>query len=90
VRTPAVDAPTSRLTGTGNSGTSVLCFLLGTTTPLSTAQLGAVYPLHSDYVAAVARSVSSDVRQGFLLAADALQIDQEAAGSVTGLPAPTG
>jgi hypothetical protein len=90
VRTPAVDAPTSRLTGTGNSGTSVLCFLLGTTTPLSTAQLAAVYPLHSDYVAAVARSVSSDVRQGFLLPADALQIDQDAAGSVTGLPAPTG
>jgi hypothetical protein len=90
VRTPAVDAPTSTLTGTGNTGTSVLCFLLGTTTPLSTAQLAALYPLHSDYVAAVARSAASDVREGFLLPADALQIDQDAAGSVTGLPAPTG
>jgi Alpha/beta hydrolase domain len=90
VRTPAVDAPTATLTGTGNTGTSPLCFLLGTTTPLSAAQLAALYPLHSDYVAAVARSAASGVRNGFLLPADALQIDEDAAGSVTGLPAPTG
>jgi hypothetical protein len=90
VRTPAVDAPTATLTGTGDTGTSPLCFLLGTTTPLSTAQLTALYPLHSDYAAAVARSAASGVRQGFLLPADALQIDAAAAGSVTGLPAPTG
>jgi hypothetical protein len=90
VRTPAVDATTATLTGTGNTGTSPLCFLLGTTTPLSAAQLAALYPLHSDYVAAVARSAASGVRNGFLLPADALQIDEDAAGSVTGLPAPTG
>jgi hypothetical protein len=90
VHTPAVDAPTATLTGTGDTGTSPLCFLLGTTTPLSTAQLTVLYPLHSDYVAAVARSAASGVRQGFLLPADALQIDAAAAGSVTGLPAPTG
>ncbi len=90
VRTPAVDAPTARLTGTGNTGSSLLCFLLGTTTPFSTAQLTALYPLHSDYVAAVARSAASDVQQGFLLPADALQIDETAAGSQIGLPAPTG
>jgi hypothetical protein len=90
VRTPAVDAPTTTLTGTGNTGTSLLCFLLGTTTPLSAAQLAALYPLHSDYVAAVVRSAASEAQQGFLLPADALQIDQDAAGSQTGLPAPTG
>jgi hypothetical protein len=90
VRTPAVDAPTATLTGTGNTGTSLLCFLLGTTTPLSAAQLAALYPLHSDYVAAVARSAASAVQHGFLLPADALQIDQDAAGSQARLPAPTG
>jgi hypothetical protein len=90
VRTPAVDAPTDTLTGTGNTGTSLLCFLLGTTTPLSAAQLAVLYPLHSDYVAAVARSAASGVQHGFLLPADALQIDQDAAGSQTVLPAPTG
>jgi alpha/beta hydrolase family protein len=90
VRTPAVDAPVATLTGTGNTGSSLLCFLLGTSTPLSAAQLAALYPLHSDYVAAVARSAASDVREGFLLPADALQIDQDAAASPVGLPAPGG
>jgi hypothetical protein len=90
VRTPAVDAPVATLTGTGNTGSSLLCFLLGTSTPLSAAQLATLYPLHSDYVAAVARSAASDVRQGFLLAADALAIDQDAAGSPVGLPVPAG
>ncbi len=90
VRTPAVDAPTATLTGTGNTGTSLLCFLLGTTTPLSTAQIAALYPLHSDYVAAVQQSAARAVRQGFLLPADALQIDETAAASEVGLPAPTG
>jgi len=90
VRSPAVDAPTSTLTGTGNTGGSPVCFLLGTTTALSAAQLSALYPLHSDYVAAVAQSAARDVRRGFLLSPDALQIDQAAAGSQVGLPAPTG
>jgi hypothetical protein len=93
VRTPAVDAPVATLTGTGNagsSGSSLLCFLLGTTTPLSASQLAALYPLHSDYVAAVARSAANGVREGFLLPADALQIDQDAAASSVGLPAPAG
>jgi hypothetical protein len=90
VRTPAVDAPTDTLTGTGNTGSSLLCFLLGTSTPLSAAQLAALYPLHSDYSAAVAQSAARSVAQGFLLPADALQIDQDAAASVVGLPAPSG
>src|SRR6266516_4376161 len=90
VRTPAVDAPTATLTGTGNTGASPVCFLLGTTTPLSASQLATLYPLHSDYVAAVAKSAADGVRKGFLLPADALQIDAAAAGSEIGLPAPTG
>jgi Alpha/beta hydrolase domain len=90
VRSPAVDAPISALTGTGNTGGSPVCFLLGTTTPLGAAQLSALYPLHSDYVAAVAQSAARDVRRGFLLSPDALQIDQAAAASQVGLPAPTG
>jgi Alpha/beta hydrolase domain len=90
VRTPAVDAPVATLTGTGNTGSSLLCFLLGTSTPLSAAQLAGLYPLHSDYVGAVARSAASDVRQGFLLPADALAIDQDAAASPVSLPAPAG
>jgi ABC-type amino acid transport system permease subunit len=90
VRTPALDAPIATLWGGGNTGSSPLCFLLGITTPLPAAQLAALYPLHSDYVAAVARAAASAVSHGFLLAADALEIDQAAAASEVGLPAPTG
>jgi len=90
LRTPAVDAPAETLTGGGNSGSSPVCFLLGTATPLSSARLATLYPLHSDYTAAVERSAAADVVAGFLLPEDALAIDLDAAGAKTGLPAPTG
>jgi hypothetical protein len=90
VRTPALDAPAATLWGGLNSGTSPLCFLLGVTTPLSAAQLAALYPLHSDYVAAVERAAASAVSRGFLLPADALDIDRAATDTQIGLPAPTG
>ena len=60
------------------------------TISLTPAQLAALYPLHSDYVAAVARSAATAVARGFPLPADALEIDQTAAASEIGLPAPTG
>jgi Alpha/beta hydrolase domain len=90
VRTPAVDVPTSTLFGGGNSGTSPLCFLIGITVPLSAAQLSAAYPQRNDYVSAVQQSAARGVSEGFLLPADALQIDQAAATSEIGLPTPTG
>ena len=49
-----------------------------------------MYPNHAIYVLAVEQAAAKDVRAGLLLPADALQIDEAAAGSVTGLPAPTG
>jgi Alpha/beta hydrolase domain len=90
LRTPAVDAPAETLTGGGNSGSSPVCFLLGTATPLSAMRLATLYPLHSDYTAAVESSAAAGVAAGFLLPADALAIDLDAAGATTGLPAPTG
>jgi hypothetical protein len=90
VRTPAVDAPIATLTGLGNTGTNPLCFLLGTTTPLTAAQLAKLYPNHAVYVLAVERAAARGVRAGFLLPADALQIDAAAAASEIGLPPPTG
>jgi hypothetical protein len=90
VRNPAVDAPVDTLTGTGNTGSSLVCFLLGTATPFTAAQLAALYPLHSDYVADVAASAARDVRQGFIVPADAELIDQAAASSQVGLPPASG
>jgi hypothetical protein len=89
VRTPAVDAPVAALTGTGNSGPNPACFLLGTSTPLSAAQLTTLYPLHSDYVAAVQRSTATAIRDGFVLPADGSRLDTLAASSSVGLPAPS-
>jgi hypothetical protein len=90
VRNPAVQVPTATLTGLGNTGSNPLCFLLGTTTPLTSAQLAKLYPNHAVYVLAVERAAAADVRAGYLLPADALQIDATAAASEIGLPAPTG
>jgi hypothetical protein len=88
VRTPAVDAPVAALTGTGNSGPNPVCFLLGTSKPLSSAALASLYPLHSDYVAAVQRSTATAVRDGFVLPVDGSRLDTLAASSAVGLPTP--
>lgn len=90
LRTPAVQVPVATLTGLGNSGANPLCFLLGTTTPLTDAQLNTLYPNHAVYVLAVVRAAAKDVRAGLMQPADALQIDGAAATSQIGLPPPTG
>jgi hypothetical protein len=68
VRTPQVDAPVATLTGI-NSG-SGFCTLFGSTTPLSTAQLTALYPTHADFVAKWKKALTSAVAKGFILPAD--------------------
>lgn len=74
VRTPALQAPTATLSGTGNSGTNFQCALLGTTTPFTAAQLAALYPTRLNYVADVARAAIADTAAGFLLPVDAKEI----------------
>jgi hypothetical protein len=77
VRTAAVDVPIA--TYSGQSSTSnVLCSLFGTTTPLSTAQLMALYPTHDDYVNKVTAATAAAQQAGFVLAADAPLVVQEA------------
>lgn len=73
IRTPAVDAPTSILTG-ANPTDSVICSLFGSTTPLTPDELAARYEDHDAYVAAVTESAEAAVADGYLLpdAADAL------------------
>jgi len=90
VRTPAVQVPAATLTGLGNTGSNPLCFLLGTTTPLTAARLAKLYPNHAVYVLATERAAAQDERAGFLLPADEQQIDAAAAASEIGLPPPTG
>jgi hypothetical protein len=71
IRTPAVDAPVSVLTGEAPAGRSVLCMLFGDTVPFDAATLAALYPTHEDYVDAVTEAADGAVDAGFLLRADA-------------------
>jgi hypothetical protein len=72
VRTPAVDAPISTLTGEDDcvrSGTP-LDSLYGSTTPFDQATLGSLYPTHRHYMDAVTSATQEAVDAGFLLPID--------------------
>jgi hypothetical protein len=71
IRTPAVDAPVSVLTGEAPPGRSVLCMLFGDTRPFDAATLAQLYRTHEDYVVAVTEAADAAVAAGFLLQADA-------------------
>jgi hypothetical protein len=81
IRTPAVDAPVSVLTGEPPPGRSVICSLFGDTRPFDAATLAELYPTHQDYVDAVTESADAAVSAGFLLRADADDIIAAAEGA---------
>ncbi len=70
VRTPAVDVPISTLSGQAPPGSSILCSLFGSTTPLSAATLAHLYPTKADYLAAYAKSLDRAISKGYVLQAD--------------------
>ena len=77
IRTPYVDVPIAKLTGSGNSGapggppTSTFCSLFGETVPLSGAALAALYPNHKTYVKEFGKAAGGAVKSKFLLSKDA-------------------
>ncbi len=79
VRSPQVDAPVATLTGS-NSGAG-LCVLFGTTVPLTTTQLGALYADHSAFVSQWSASLTAAVNGGFILPADQAELLAAATGS---------
>jgi hypothetical protein len=70
VRTPAVDVPISTLSGQAPPGSSVLCSLFGSATPLSRATLASLYPTKADYIADYTTSLDRAIRDGYILSAD--------------------
>jgi len=72
VRSPQVDAPVATITGL-NSGPG-FCRLFGSTTPLTSAQLSALYPTHDAFVAQWTASLVAALAGGFLLAPDAYEL----------------
>ncbi|HXQ61404.1 MAG TPA: alpha/beta hydrolase domain-containing protein [Acidimicrobiales bacterium] len=81
IRTPELDVPIVALSGTAATGQSATCSLFGATTPFDRATLSALYPTHADYVAKFDRATEGAVRAGFILPADASQIEAAAAAS---------
>jgi hypothetical protein len=73
IRTPAVDAPVATLSGLGQTGTT-FCFLFGTTVPLTTEQLTALYGSHGGFVSAWSRSTLQAAAAGFLRPEDAVNL----------------
>jgi hypothetical protein len=80
IRTPAVDAPISALSGKGNPS-SVFCSLFGQRRDYDAAELAALYPDHDAYVTAVTASADAALDAGFLLEPErqAMVEDAEAA-----------
>jgi hypothetical protein len=74
VRTPAVDAPVDVLSGMPAPGSSLVCILMGTTTPLPSERLAALYPSRDAYLAAYGKAADAMVDAGFALADDRAQL----------------
>ncbi len=70
IRTPPVDVPVNVLSGVPGPKPALLCILLGSTTPLSTERLAALYPSRGDYVQRYAAAADEVVDQGFVLEDD--------------------
>jgi hypothetical protein len=70
VRTPAVDVPTSTLSGAAPPGTSEICSLFGSTSPFSPAELARLYGDQQGYLAAYTASLDRAIERGYILRAD--------------------
>jgi hypothetical protein len=61
-----------------------LCAIFGTTRPFSASKLAALYPTHSDFVTEWDAATAAEVKDGYLLPADAKVLDQVAGASTVG------
>lgn len=69
IRTPPVDVPVDVLSGQP-AGSSILCVLLGSTTPLSDMRIAELYTNRAAYVSAFEASADASITAGFVLADD--------------------
>ncbi len=70
IRTPPVDVPVAVLSGVPGHDPSLICLLLGSTTPLSTQRLAALYPSRAAYLAQYGADATTTVKDGWVLPAD--------------------
>jgi hypothetical protein len=81
IRSPAVDVPTSTLSGDYQQSESIICSLFGSSAPFTAATLHHLYPTHAAYVAKVKSDVDKAVKRGYVLAPDAQTIVSDAEAS---------
>jgi hypothetical protein len=74
VRTPAVDAPVATLSGAPPQGSNQICGLFGSTIPLSSQTLVALYGSKAGFVAGYTTALDQAVSGGYILAADRAQL----------------
>jgi hypothetical protein len=70
VRSPAVDVPVDRLSGMPVEGSSVLCLLMGSTTPLDPIRLTELYTSADDYLTRYEAATDAMIDAGFALPED--------------------
>jgi hypothetical protein len=70
LRTPPVDVPAEVLSGVAGTNPSLLCLLLGSTTPLPASRLAELYSSRDAYRTAYATDADRVIRAGFVLEAD--------------------
>jgi hypothetical protein len=84
IRTPWVDAPTAKLSASGQTGTGI-AFLFGTTQTFESGMLKALYPGgRADYLAKFNKALDAAVKAGFILGADVPEIKALAAAMYPG------
>jgi hypothetical protein len=85
VRSPQVDAPIATLRGVGNSGgLAGFCAIFGRTLPFSPSELASLYKNHGQFVSQWVQATQNDVKAGYLLPADAVELKVSAATSQIG------
>lgn len=70
IRTPPVDVPVDVLSGVPGPSSSLLCLLLGSTTPLSPDRLAELYPSRADYEQRYEAAADKAIEAGFVLEDD--------------------
>ena len=70
LRTPPLDVPVNVLSGVPGSNESLVCLLMGSTTPLPEARLAELYASRADYEQRYAAAADATIAAGFVLAED--------------------
>ena len=85
IRTPAVDAPVDTLSGASPEGSSIVCLLMGATTPLPAERLAELYTSADDYTARYEAATDAMIESGFAVPEDREEILADAdPGRVSG------